>query len=345
MQWARVVGPPAWGWMADHVKGRQGVARLIQFSAIGALACSLLLLTDLGFWPLFMALCVMSFFLSGQVPITESLALQASHGSLKGYGRMRVWGSIGFIVAVVVAGPWFDAIGIAHLPASVIGMLCLVFMATLWLPHREVHDLSPEPALLKNILRDRRVQMFLSASFLMLLAHAPLYTLFSLWLHEQGFNRTQIGLFWGLAVIAEIVMFQSQHHFFERFSIKACWIASFVITAVRFAMVAGSGGSVLVIAFAQVLHAVTFGVHHSATMSLIRQWFPAQAQARGQALYTMASYGLGGSLGGIAAGWLYEAVSPEFAFAAAAGCAVLGALVALGAVLADATCHQPPPSA
>ena len=211
-------------------------------------------------------------------------------------------------------------------------MLTLVLLVTLQLPSREVHDLSPEPALIRDILRDRRIQRFLVASFLMLLAHAPLYTIFSLWLFENGFSRTEIGLLWALGVVAEIVMFQFQHRLFDRFSIGACWIASYLITAIRFLMIAFSGGSLWVIVAAQLLHAVTFGVHHSASMSLIRQWFPDQAQARGQALYTMSSYGLGGSLGGIAAGWLWEAVSPEFSFIAGAVAAALGALVAVAAL-------------
>ena len=331
MQWARVVGPPAWGWMADHVRGPAGVSRLIQVSALLGLLASLALFMDLGFWSLFIALCVMSFFLSGQVPITESLAMQASRGNLRDYGRMRVWGSIGFIAAVTLAGPWFDRVGIAWLPATLMAMLALVFLVTLWLPKREVHDLSPAPALVKDILRDRRVQRFLVASFLMLLAHAPLYTLFSLWLFEQGFSRTQIGLLWALGVVAEIVMFQFQHRLFDRFSVRTCWVASYAITTIRFLMIAFSGGSVVVLVLAQLLHAVTFGVHHSASMSLIRTWFPPQAQARGQAFYTMASYGLGGSLGGIAAGWLWESVSPEFSFVAAAIAAAIGAVVALRA--------------
>jgi PPP family 3-phenylpropionic acid transporter len=332
MQWARVIGPPAWGWMADHVRGSTGVARLIQVSALLALLTSLLLWVEWSFWPLFMVLCLMSFFLSGQVPITESLAMQASQGSLKTYGRMRVWGSLGFIVAVTLAGPWFDRVGIEWLPVTLMAMLTLVLLVTLQLPSREVHDLSPEPALIRDILRDRRIQRFLVASFLMLLAHAPLYTIFSLWLFENGFSRTEIGLLWALGVVAEIVMFQFQHRLFDRFSIGACWIASYLITAIRFLMIAFSGGSLWVIVAAQLLHAVTFGVHHSASMSLIRQWFPDQAQARGQALYTMSSYGLGGSLGGIAAGWLWEAVSPEFSFIAGAVAAALGALVAVAAL-------------
>ena len=332
MQWARVVGPPAWGWMADHVKGPQGVSRLIQISAVLALITSVLLLADLGFWSLFIVLCVMSFFLSGQVPISESLAMQSSRGDLRAYGRMRVWGSIGFIVAVMLAGPWFDRVGISWLPASLIAMLALILAVTFFLPHREVHDLSPEPTLLRNILKDQKIQRFLAASFLMLLAHAPLYTLFSLWLFERGFSRTEIGLLWALGVIAEIVMFRFQHRLFDRFSVGACWVTSYAVTAIRFLMIAFSGGSIWVIVLAQLLHAVTFGVHHSASMSLIRQWFPAQAQARGQAFYTMASYGLGGSLGGIAAGWLWEAISPEFSFVAAAVAAALGVVVAWSAL-------------
>jgi MFS transporter, PPP family, 3-phenylpropionic acid transporter len=106
------------------------------------------------------------------------------------------------------------------------------------------------------------------------------------------------------------------------------WVASYLVTAVRFLMIAFSGGSLVVIVAAQLLHSVTFGLHHSASMSLIREWFPAQAQARGQALYTMASYGLGGSIGGICAGLLWEWVSPEFGFVAASMAAVVGAWIA-----------------
>ena len=345
MQWARVVGPPAWGWMADHIHGRNGVARLIQAAALAALISSFMLLTELSFWPLFVVFCVMSFFLSGQVPIAESLAMHAGGGSLKRYGQMRVWGSIGFIAAVMLAGPWFDRVGIAWLPASLIAVLGVLVLVTLLLPHREVHDLAPQPALMKDIMRNARVKYFLLASFLMLVAHAPIYTLFSIWLHQQGFSSTQIGLLRALGVVAEILMFQFQHRLFDRFSVGQCWVASYGVTAIRFLMIAFSGGALWVIIAAQLLHAVTFGVHHSASMSLIRQWFPPQAQARGQAFYTMASYGLGGSLGGIAAGWLWEAVSPEFTFIVSASAAAIGVVIAAAGLRAAGTIHPPTPDA
>ncbi len=324
LQWSRVVGPPTWGWMADHAQGRHGVARLIQVSAVLAVISSLLLLLDLDFWGIFLVLSLMSFFLSGQVPIAESMAMQATKGNLRQYGTMRIWGSLGFIAAVTAAGPWFDWVGIRWLPLTLSLSLLVVMAVTFQLPHREVHDLSPTPARVRDMLRQRRIQHFLLASFLMLLAHAPLYTLFSLWLFEQGFSRTEIGLLWALGVVAEIVMFRVQHRIFGRFSVGQCWSIAYLVTAVRFLMIAFSGGSVVVIILAQLLHSVTFGLHHSASMSLIRDWFPPQAQARGQAFYTMAAYGLGGSLGGIASGWVWEAVSPESSFVFSAIAAVVG---------------------
>ena len=327
MQWARVVGPPAWGYLADHSPASR-VPRIIQWAALAALLSASLLLLNWSFWGLFAVLCLMSFFLSGQVPIAESLAMQTSRGDMGVYGRMRVWGSIGFIVAVMAGGLWFDWVGVEALPATMMLVLGLVALTALGLPAREVHAPDLSGSGVRDMLHQPKVRGFLWASFLMLLAHAPLYTLFSLWLEQNGYSRTQIGLFWTLGVLAEILMFRIQRPLFERFGLARAWSSSYAIAAIRFGLIAISGGNIWVLLVAQVLHAATFGVHHSASMALVREWFPQAAQARGQALYTMASYGLGGSLGGILAGWVWESVSPQASFALAAGFAGLGWLVA-----------------
>ena len=327
MQWARVVGPPAWGYLADHSPASR-VPRIIQWAALAALLSASLLLLNWSFWGLFAVLCLMSFFLSGQVPIAESLAMQTSRGDMGVYGRMRVWGSIGFIVAVMAGGLWFDWVGVEALPATMMLVLGLVALTALGLPAREVHAPDLSGSGVRDMLRQPKVRGFLWASFLMLLAHAPLYTLFSLWLEQNGYSRTQIGLFWTLGVLAEILMFRIQRPLFERFGLARAWSSSYAIAAIRFGLIAISGGNIWILLVAQLLHAATFGVHHSASMALVREWFPQAAQARGQALYTMASYGLGGSLGGILAGWVWESVSPQASFALAAGFAGLGWLVA-----------------
>jgi PPP family 3-phenylpropionic acid transporter len=327
MQWARVVGPPAWGYLADHSPASR-VPKIIQWAALAALLSASLLLMEWSFWGLFAVLCLMSFFLSGQVPIAESLAMQTSRGDMGVYGRMRVWGSVGFIVAVMAGGLWFDWVGVQALPATMMLVLGLVALTALGLPAREVHAPDLSQSGVRAMLRQPKVRGFLWASFLMLLAHAPLYTLFSLWLEHNGYSRTQIALFWTLGVLAEILMFRIQRPLFERFGLARAWSSSYAVAAVRFGLIALSGGNLWLLLLAQLMHAVTFGVHHSASMALVREWFPQAAQARGQALYTMASYGLGGSLGGILAGWVWESVSPQASFTLAAAFAALGWLVA-----------------
>ena len=93
-----------------------------------------------------------------------------------------------------------------------------------------------------------------------------------------------------------------------------------------------SNGNLLVIISSQLLHAFTFGAHHSASMSIVNEWFPPNAQARGQSIYTMMSYGVGGSIGGIAAGWLWESFYPEASYMMATVAALIGGFFAIRAI-------------
>ncbi len=323
MQWTRVVGPPVWGALADRNHPDRLPKMLVACSMV-ALGFAGLLLFEWSLWPLFAVLFAMSFFVSGLVPITESLTIKVTGGDLGRYGRVRLWGSVGFIVAVLLSGWLFDRIGIEALPFGLLLVLALVVLAARGVRTETVSAEQTTKLSYKEILARPTVKGFLLASFLMLLAHAPLYTLFSLWLEQKGYSRTEIGLLWTLGVLAEILIFQFQRHFFSWFSVATIWRLSYAVTVLRFVLISISEGGLLILLLAQAMHAVTFGLHHSASVALVRQWFPQAAQVRGQALYTMAAYGLGGSLGGIAAGSIWEAFFPEAAFWAAALAALLG---------------------
>lgn len=323
MQWTRVVGPPVWGALADRNHPDRLPKMLVACSMV-ALGFAGLLLFEWSLWPLFAVLFAMSFFVSGLVPITESLTIKVTGGDLGRYGRVRLWGSVGFIVAVLLSGWLFDRVGIEALPFGLVLVLALVVLAARGVRAETVSAEQTTKLSYKEILARPTVKGFLLASFLMLLAHAPLYTLFSLWLEQKGYSRTEIGLLWTLGVLAEILIFQFQRHFFSWFSVATIWRLSYAVTALRFVLISISEGGLLILLLAQAMHAVTFGLHHSASVALVRQWFPQAAQVRGQALYTMAAYGLGGSLGGIAAGSIWEAFFPEAAFWAAALAALLG---------------------
>jgi MFS transporter, PPP family, 3-phenylpropionic acid transporter len=75
---------------------------------------------------------------------------------------------------------------------------------------------------------------------------------------------------------------------------------------------------------AQLLHAVTFGVHHSASMKYLHEQFGDASVSRAMSLYTMVAYGFGATAGGLFYAWLWSAAGSVSIFWAAAAAACLG---------------------
>ncbi|MEI7444819.1 MAG: MFS transporter [Burkholderiales bacterium] len=331
----RIVAPPFWGWLADR-DGRR--VRLLRTSAVGALL--VLVALPVASRPLEygVAILLLSFLTAAQGPIGEALALEVARGDAGRYGRMRLWGSVGFIATVVAGGPLLEALGLAALPWLLAVAMAALAAVTFSLPEPP----PPAPraaggASLRERLREPAVLAFLASAFLMVFAHAGLYAFFSLFLERHGYGTSAIGLIWGVGVIAEIVLFTVQRRLFDRAAPMRLLAVSFLVCGLRFALVAASGGVLWILLLTQLMHAVTFGLHHSASMAVLHRWFEPAQQARAQAAFVVVAYGLGGSLGGLASGWLWEAVSPSAVFAGSAAAGLLGALaVAVAARLETA---------
>ena len=152
---------------------------------------------------------------------------------------------------------------------------------------------------------------------------------YSLYLAEIGYSKTVIGLMWSLGVIAEIVFFFYQAPLFRRFGVKNLMLMSLLVGAVRFLMIGVGAQSLLILLIAQVLHAATFGVHHSASVATLQRWFSGPLQARGQALFISISYGLGGSLGGLLLSACWDTFGARLVYLIAALLAMAGAGAAM----------------
>jgi PPP family 3-phenylpropionic acid transporter len=139
----------------------------------------------------------------------------------------------------------------------------------------------------------------------------------------------EIGLVWSIGVIAEIIFFINQKKILSRFgNLTYVWFSCFIFTVVRFLIIFFSDGLLILLIFAQLLHAITFGLHHVTSIMLVTNLFPDSAKAIGQSSYTVASYGIGGSLGGVFSGLIWEEFFPESIYIFASLVAFLGAVVA-----------------
>jgi PPP family 3-phenylpropionic acid transporter len=173
-------------------------------------------------------------------------------------------------------------------------------------------------------LREPRVRWFFLSVLLMIFAHSALYTYLSIYLAQLGYSKTEIGVLWVLGVVIEIALFYSQGRLFKRFDLLRLVEASLLVAVLRFFLIADLAQIAVVLVLAQLMHAVTFAVHHSASVLTIQRWFPGRAAARGQALYTSIGYGVGGTLGSLIAAWLWTEVSASAAFLSSSVAALLG---------------------
>ncbi|AKJ28452.1 MFS transporter [Caldimonas brevitalea] len=332
----RVVAPYSWGWLSDRTGHRVWLMRI---ASGAALLCALgLLLTPRWVAPSLPYVGAVLFAMfantSAMMPMAEAaVAQRVSTGrglDLRRYGRVRVWGSIGFIVTVVVFGFWFERHGIRPFALGAV-LLLLVLACACWaLPGApdSAHGREPAPSL-KPVLAQPAVRWFFVSAFLMLLAHVALYGFFSLHLDALGYDKRVLGMLWAVSVLAEIAWFLLQGRWGADWT-PPTWIAvACAAAALRFALTAALGASPAALVVAQLLHALTFAAHHSACIAFINHHFTGRLRGRGQALYTVLGYGCSGVLGGVAGGALSEAAGFAAVFWAGSASALLASAAAL----------------
>lgn len=326
--WTRLFAPYVWGMLADR-SGRR--VELIRFSALASLLAALCFLLPPSFALLALASFLMFTFNAAIVPLTETvvaaqLATSAGGMDARRYGRVRVWGSVGFLAAVLAAGWWFQHFGLQHFVWTLLAAMSLVVLAAWRLPLQApaAHE-QEKAAPVMQVLRRAEVRWFFAGVFLTVLAHSALYAFFSLYLDGLGHAKPVVGMLWAVSVVVEIAWFWWQGRLLERGSLHAWLVAAALVSSLRFALTAAFGGQLWVLVLAQSSHALTFAAQHTACIALVSRYFPGRLRGRGQALYSVLGYGCSGVLGGVGGAWLASRLGYAAVFWAASAAALGGA--------------------
>jgi MFS transporter, PPP family, 3-phenylpropionic acid transporter len=322
----RMLAPTLWGWLADRLGVRIPIVRL---SAVLSMAGFAGFLVSDAYSMLFVSMAFLAFFWSAALPLVETLTFAHLDGQASRYGNIRVWGSVGFILAVLILGYVLDGLPIRALLWITLALLAGILGCALVIPEAGKPRVPAMPVALGDVLRRPEVRALMAACFFMSAAHGALYVFYSLHLVAHGYSKSFVGWMWTLGVVAEIAVFMGMPQLLRAFSLRGLLVFSFAAAVLRFVLIGWGADSLVLLVFAQVLHGATFGSYHAAAVAAVNRWFGAQHQARGQALYGSISFGAGGMIGGLLSGYTWDSIGPAWTYTFGSVFALCGLVVLL----------------
>lgn len=323
---SRIVAPVIWAWIADHHAQRMRVVRIAALITVIAFSG---VFFGTSFWWLAGVMMVFSFFWNASLPLLEVITMNHSGGHAGVYGRVRLWGSLGFIASVLALGPLIDVRGPWWVLPGLLTLMSGIWLYSLLLPESEVQAPALHAGRLRDVLRRPEVAAFLLACFLMQASHGPYYTFYSIYLEAHGYSKSLIGVLWAFAVVCEIGVFLVMRCLLHYVALRVVLRMSFALAALRWLLIGHYPESLAVLIIAQALHAATFGSFHASAIQMVYRFFTGRHQHRGQAIYGSASFGLGGAVGSFYSGHTWAALGPTISFDIAAVLAGLAFVVAL----------------
>lgn len=321
---SRILGPPVWGAVLRRSAdpGRWFVA-----GCVATLVCFSGFTLTHSAASLFVVMACFGLAYNAVMPQFEAMTLTALGKRSADYGRVRVWGSVGFLLVASSYGWLLDRFGNNAFPWLTLPLfVAMVFAA--W-PHR--HDRPPEQvetmADAGHLWKRPGVRRFLLVALLMQTAFGPFYVFYTLHMQANGHDGMAIGALWGTGVLIEILMFWQAPRLITRFGAPELMSFCIAVTVLRWCVTALFAANLPLMFAAQALHAFSFAVFHACCMRQMSDLFPGRHAAAGQSLLYGFSSGTGGVLGAVLASVLWEWRGGEAAFLGAAVVASVAWLV------------------
>ncbi|UFH50207.1 MFS transporter [Pseudomonas sp. KNUC1026] len=260
--------------------------------------------------------------------LAETITLANAKERNLDYGRIRVWGSVAFLLVALMGGALIASLDKQGILTALVGTIALILVASVLLLPTGVPGAQPTntEASLRPFLRSKGFMLFLLAASLIQGSHAVYFTFATLHWISEGLSASSIGALWAVSLAVELAFFFFGKPVVQRLGPINVLVLGGIAAAARWCLI-GMSSNIAVLAVAQSLHAATFGASHFAAMLLIMGSVDKRLCATAQGLYSSAIMGLSMGVFVLLAGPLYatygHAAFYVMAAAAAAGATLL----------------------
>ena len=322
--WIKIAAQPSVARIADWRGRTRGLTTGLMVLAVGGFG---ILAGTEGFWPLLVVAGVTAACYQPVLPVMESVVLRHVDTNRLDYGRIRLWGSVTFIIGTAGIGWWIEGRSAASLVWIIAGAMALVALACALAPDRPARALNKTAGIgLTKLFLTPWFLVFLLTTALINTSHAVLYGFASLHWRDLGHGETLIGLFWAIGVVAEIALFGLAGRYRDKLGAVPLLMLAALGGVIRWPLLAITENAAGLFAL-QTLHGLTFGAGHLGAMAFLARAIPADLSATGQSLY----YAL---IGGVIAGCMFPLAGQLFTELGADAFLVMGALSGGGFVAA-----------
>ena len=329
---SRLIFTPIISFLADQLGDRRFVLIGLTWGSLVSLAA---FVPAQGFWSLLLISTIFGIFWTSIMPLTEAIAM--SEVKLQGldYGRIRLWGSLTFIVASLGGGFLIDLWGNRIILTMMLTAMLVTLLGAYALPRgsdkKQMEKATPLPPIhwrdALALMRSKLFLLFLMTSASIQATHAIYYGFGTL--HWQSLNIAagMIGALWAVGVIAEVSLFAWSKPIIERFGPTNLLIFAALGALVRWTMTAFDPPLALLF-LVQILHAASFGAAHLGAIHFIARAVPEHYSATGQGLYSAFAMGVIMGLMTMLSGALYASFGSYayLAMSALAAASLVGAI-------------------
>jgi len=316
----KIIAPYIWGWLADHTGKRMLVIRI---ASLFSILCFAGIFYSVDYTWLMLIMVGFSFFWNANLPQFEAVTFSHLGKNPHRYSAVRLWGSLGFVLFVVLLGALLERFDVGILPGVILVLLLAIWIFSFIVPDKSAKNVAGQYESVRDVLFKPHVLLFFLVCLLLQASHGPYYAFYSIYLEANGYSRTAIGQLWALGVLAEVVIFMVMHRLLPRCGASKLLMLALALTAIRWVLIGHYADSSTIIFLAQLLHAASFGIYHAASIHLVHAFFSGHLQGRGQALYSSLSFGVGGAIGAYYSGLTWDRLGAAWTYDIASGIAVV----------------------
>jgi len=319
----KVVAPPWIGQLLDSRPQDQGHRFIVIASWLAGFA-ALVIAFLFNIYLLAVVILLFGILWAAVLPLADGLSVSVSELEMADYGRLRVWGSIGFVFASLLGGIWLTGEHIVTFPYLLAALMVILALAARGFPRVEsLHEpdcgATPFP---------RAFYLLLAVAFIMQVSHGAYYGFFSLYLVDAGFSGWQIGLYWVIGVLAEIILMWRWSRSVQLRAPALVFSICLALAALRWLGTGLTTNMVLLVGL-QLLHAASFAAFHVSAIAWVKRIAPDNRHGAAQGLFSAAGFGLGTTIGIMGCGLIVGSMGYAMAFYLCAAVAAIGIPLAL----------------